>query len=206
MDTEFEVKFYPVNKDNLRSRLKKSGATLLLPERKMRRVIYDGMFHQEFSCDFVRVRDEGGKVTMSAKTHSQSGKITDQKETEVEVNDYDKTIQILTSMGLSPDRYQETLRETWELDGCKVDIDTWPGMDPYCEVESFSEAQVKKVSEKLGFAWEDHIISNPPDMAADLYQLDVKEILKKFANLTFENNPFANLPKKGIIKPKSKSA
>ena len=34
-DTEFEAKFYPVNKEEYRRKLKSVGAKLVIPERKM---------------------------------------------------------------------------------------------------------------------------------------------------------------------------
>jgi hypothetical protein len=35
MDIEFEAKFYPVNKDEIRKATEKIGAKLVKPERKM---------------------------------------------------------------------------------------------------------------------------------------------------------------------------
>ena len=198
-DIEFEAKFYPVDKDQLRIKLKEIGATLVSPEHLMRRVIYDHKSHPEFTCDFVRVRDEGTKITMTAKTHSQTGKMEDEKEVEIIVDNYDNTTKIFTAMGFSPDRYQETLRESWILEDVHIDIDTWPGLETYCEIESSSEDKIKIVSEKLGFDWSEHFVSNSMDMYADIYKLDVQEVLKKAESLTFENNPFSDLPKVGKI-------
>jgi adenylate cyclase class 2 len=195
MDTEFEVKYYGIDKDNLRLKLKAVGAKLVAPERKMRRVIYDEMFHKEFKCDFVRVRDEGNKITMTAKTHAKEGRIQDAKETEIIIDNYDKAIEIFAAMGYTPDRYQETLRESWILDGCHIDIDTWPGLDTYCEIEGNSEADIKKVSDKLEFDWSKHFVSDAVSIYANVYQLSIEEVLKLAANSTFENNPFAKFKK-----------
>lgn len=197
---EFEAKFYPVDKDQLRLKLKEVGASLISPEHLMRRVIYDHKSHSDFICDFVRVRDEGTKITMSAKTHSQTGKMVDEKEVEIVVNNYDNATKIFKAMGFIPDRYQETLRESWILGDVHIDIDTWPGLEPYCEIESDSEEKIKQISEKLGFNWSDHFVSNSMDMYADIYEIDVQEVLRKAENLTFENNPFENLKRTGIIK------
>lgn len=195
MDTELEVKFYGINKDDLRTRLKKVGAKLVEPERKMRRAIYDEMFHQGFKCDFIRIRDEGTKVTLSAKTHQHGGKIEDEKETVTEIGNYDKAVEIFSAMGYEPDRYQETLRESWQIDDCEIDIDTWPGLDTFCEIESDSEEKIKLVSEKLGFDWKYHIVSNAMSMYLNVYQLPKEQSLKLAENLTFESNPFAKFTK-----------
>jgi adenylate cyclase class 2 len=199
-DIEFEAKFYPVNKDELRSKLKNAGAELVFAERLMRRVIYDHKFHPEFTSDFVRIRDEGLKTTMTAKTHSQTGKMKDEKEIEVVVDSYDNTIKVFKSMGFVPDKYQETLRESWILGDVHIDIDTWPGLEPYCEIESNSEDKIKDVSEKLGFEWSEHFVSNSMDMYADVYEIGVHDVLRMAETLTFENNPFSRLPRVGKIK------
>jgi len=195
MDTELEVKFYGIDKDGLRRKLKSAGAKLIAPERKMRRVIYDEMFHKEFKCDFVRIRDEGNKITMTAKTHAKDGRIEDAKESEVVIDDYDKAIEIFAAMGYIPDRYQETLRESWILDDCHIDIDTWPGLDTYCEIEGSSENIIKNVSDKLAFDWSKHFVSDAVSMYANVYQLPIPEVLKLASNSTFETSPFAKLIK-----------
>ena len=157
-------------------------------------------FIRNFLYDFVRIRDEGSRITMSAKTHSQTGQMKDEKEVEIIIDNYDRAIQLFSEMGFSPDKHQETLRESWILDECHIDIDTWPGLEPYCEIESDSEEKIKQISKKLGFNWSDHFVSNSMDMYADIYELDVHNVLKKAEHLTFENNPFSGLPKTGKIK------
>ncbi len=195
MDTEFEAKYYSIDKNDLRKKLESVGAILKVAERQMRRVIYDAMFHKEFNCDFVRVRDEGTKITMAAKTHAQDGKMQDAKEVEIVINDYDKAIEIFSAMGYTPDRFQITLRESWELDGVKIDIDTWPGLDCYVEIEGESEEKIKLFSDKLGFDWSKHIVSDAVTMYSNVYQIPISEVLKLAANSSFENNPFAGLVK-----------
>ncbi len=200
MDTEYEVKFYPVDKAKLRKKLTSAGASLTAPEKQMQRIIFDRKYHPEFICDFVRIRDEGSSVTLTAKTHTQTGNMADEKETEIVVSDYQKAMDIFSAMGMTPDRFQETLRESWSLDGCHIDIDTWPGLDTYCEIESDSEEKIELLAQKIGFDWSTHLVTNPMDMLADLYRIPIKEVLSKAAHLTFVKNPFAGLPKTGVIK------
>jgi len=204
MDTEFEAKFYPVNKDKYRQKLKSIGAKLVIPERKMRRAIFDARFHQELKCHYIRVRDEGNLISLSAKTHaSQTGSLSDQKEVDVEVSNYDKTLQIFEQMGYKPERYQETLRESWEYAGAEITIDTWPGLEPYSEIEAESEEKVKDIATKLGFSWDKKIITAAAEIFADVYHISIDEVLDKVSNITFDNNPFQNLPKYAIINTQS---
>ena len=105
-DTEYEAKFYPVDKEEIRKKLKKLGAKLVYPERKMRRVIVDRLAKPQLKCDYIRVRDEGNLTRLSAKIHAEEGgKMSDQKEVDVEVSDYNQTVRILEAAGLVFNRY-----------------------------------------------------------------------------------------------------
>jgi len=195
MDTEFEVKFYPVNKEEYRNKLTLLGARCIFPERKMRRSIFDGRnYPGQFKCDYIRVRDEGSLISISAKTHArEGGKVADQKEVEIDVSDYDKAVEIVKLMGFKVDRYQESLRESWDYDGVEITIDTWPGLEPYTEIEAESEKQVRKVAKELGFDWEKKIVTAVVEIMSKVYGLTVDEVLRKVSNITFENNPFEGL-------------
>jgi len=200
MDTEFEAKFYPVNKTRYRQKLKSVGAKLITPERLMRRTIYDYHDHPQLKCHYLRVRDEGDSVRLSAKTHaSQGGSMADQKEVDVVVSDYAKTLEILDLAGFSPTHYTETCRETWHYDRAEITIDTLPDLDPYSEIEGQSEAHVKEVAEKLGFDWSKKMISASPELYAEVYRLPITQVLAKYRHLTFQSRPFAKLKKYRII-------
>jgi adenylate cyclase class 2 len=196
MDEEFEAKFYPVEKESIRKRLKEIDAHLAAPERKLRRVIFDSRCNPQIKCDVIRVRDEGGSFRISMKIHPRQGKMRDQKEVEIEVNDFDKAVRILEATGLTANRYQETLRETWKYDGAEIDIDTWPGLKPFIEIEAESEDQVKKIAAKLNLDWKKRIIASIVDVFMMVYGLSAEEVLRKISNLTFENNSFSGLKPK----------
>lgn len=196
IQTEFEAKFYPVNKEEYHRKLLSVGAKLLVPERKMRRIVADKRNNPILLDGYVRVRDEGNLVRLSIKQMAnETGKMSDQKEIDVIVSDYDKTVRIIEALGIKFVRYQETLRETWEYKGAEVTIDTWPGLEPFSEVESHSEEEVKKLALELGLNWEKRIITPTPEIYAKVYKLDIEDVLKMVNNLTFKNNPFKGLPK-----------
>lgn len=196
MEIEYEAKFYPVNKTIFRKKLKELNAKLLLPERKMKRILIDGAKHPHLKCDYIRIRDEGNLVRLSAKIHAdKSGKLADQKEVDIIVSDYDRTKEIIEAMGLTFDIYQETLRETWMLDGAEIEIDTWPGLKTYCEIEAKSEAEVKEVATKLGLNWSEKIVTSVKPIYSKVYGLDLDTVTKHISYITFENNPFSKLKK-----------
>jgi len=194
MDIEYEAKFYPADKEKLRKKLEKLGAKLAHPERKMRRAIADIHANPQLKFDYIRVRDEGGLIRLSAKIHAEEGgRMADQKEVDVEVSDYDKTVRILEAAGLVFNRYQETLRETWEYEEAEVEIDTWPGLLPRLEIEADSEDKVRVVSDKLELDWSKKFFYAMPELYAKVYGLGIDKALEKTTNLTFEKNPFEGL-------------
>lgn len=196
MEIEFEAKFYPVNKDEYRKKLLSIGAKLTIPERKMRRLIADHHDNIGLKCDYIRVRDEGNLVRLSAKVHAKDGgSVGDQKEADVTVANFDKTKEILEFAGLKFDKYQESLREEWEYDGANITIDTWPCTDTYSEIEASSEEQVKEIAGKLGLDWEGKLLLALDELCSKIYGISQEESLKKIRNVTFENNPFKDLPK-----------
>ncbi|OGM58884.1 hypothetical protein A3A75_06500 [Candidatus Woesebacteria bacterium RIFCSPLOWO2_01_FULL_39_10] len=198
MDTEFEAKFYPVDKDKFREKLKSVGAKLTIPERKMVRVIADRQANNFLNkSDYIRVRNEGNVIRLSYKrTANESGKLSDQKEIDVEVGDYDKTVEILKLIGVKFNKVQETLREEWLYKGAQITIDTWPGLETYSEIEAGSEREVKSFAHDLGLNWEGRIITTAAEVYAKVYGMSIEEVNRKISNITFDNNPFEGLTKK----------
>lgn len=151
MKPEIEATFINVDKDALRAKLKALGGRLLQPELLMRRTI--------FSIDdytYARVRDEGNRITMSYK-HLDTYTLSGMKEICLTVDNYDEAIEFVKALGLQPKAVQETYREEWELDGVELDIDTWPWLPTFVEIEGPSEAQVAKVANQLGYQMADAI-------------------------------------------------
>ena len=190
-DIEFEAKFYPIDKNLIRSKLKQIGATLTKPERMMRAQVFNKELNQNIKCDYIRVRDEGDKVTLSAKSHAkEGGNLSDQKEVGIEVSDFVLAVEILSRAGLIPGDYQENYRETWKLGSAEIVIDTRPSLEPYIEIEANSEAQVKTVAEKLGLSWDQKIITSVIEIYASKYNLTREEAHQKIRYSTFEKPPF----------------
>lgn len=162
MKSEIEATFTKIDKDQLRAQLKKLGATLLQPDTLMRRIIFD---IDDYS--FVRVRDEGNRITMSYK-HLDNLNLSGMKEVCLTVDDYEEAINFVKAVGLKPKAEQETYREEWRLDNVEIDIDTWPWIPSYVEIEGPSEAAVKFVATELGFDMEDAIYGSV-DQVYNLY-------------------------------------
>lgn len=192
MSIEYEATFLNVHKDDIRERLRKSGATLIRPEYLQKRIPFHLPKEKRSNDAWLRVRDEGDKITLSLKEIS-GDKIEDQKEICLEINDFDAAVQILESIGCEPKSYQESRRELWNLDGVDVTIDEWPFLEPFVEVEGKSEEKVKQASEKIGFDYRDALFC----AVGKLYQLKYgihPDQVNSATKLVFEmENPFLGL-------------
>lgn len=150
MDIEYEAKFLNVDKDVMRARLAAARATLVRPEYLQRRIPFDLPGDRRSKDSWLRVRDEGDKVTLSLKAVD-GDRIEDQREICITIDSFDEGVKLLDAIGCERKSYQETKRELWSFDGADVTIDEWPFLEPFVEIEAPSEAAVRTAAEKLGF-------------------------------------------------------
>lgn len=151
MQTEIEGKFRIASIEAIRSTLAANGAICVQPMRLMKRALIEEAHHSDENS-FIRIRDEGDKVTLTYKRR-ESDTLHGQKEIEVVVSSFDKTIELFAAAGWRYITFQESKRETWTLDGAEVVIDEWPWIDPYIEIEAPSEEIVRAVAKKLAVDW-----------------------------------------------------
>lgn len=158
MDHEFEAKCVVESMDDARKRLERIRARRVHPERLFRRAVFD---FPDGSLDrrgaWVRVRDEGDRITMSYKQAPIGSTVSDCFETELVIDSLDRGMQFFEDLGMVRKSSQETKRESWATDDAKFDIDTWPGIPTFVEVEAADEATVQRYVEALGFQWSDAI-------------------------------------------------
>lgn len=151
MTPEFEARFLTIDADTITARLHDSGATRTMPRTLMRRIV---LKNQDITDrgGWLRLRDQGDKTVLTYKqvnsTDSASG-IDSILEAEVEVADFHAAQQLLEAMGFTTLRYQENYREEWRLNGVTYDLDTWPGLPTYLEIEGPDEASVRAAAKNL---------------------------------------------------------
>lgn len=153
MDIEYEATFPEVNKAVIRERLLWVGAELVKPEFLQKRVGFHFSAGHAIPGGWLRVRDEGDKITMSMKVVD-GDRIMDQKEQLLEVSDFESAVKMLLLLGCTKKSYQETKRELWKIDDTEVTIDEWPFLQPFVEIEGKSEDAIRHVSTKLGFEYD----------------------------------------------------
>ncbi|PLX27901.1 adenylyl cyclase [Candidatus Parcubacteria bacterium] len=192
MKIEYEATFKEVNKEDIRARLEKTGAVLKKKEFLQKRTTFNLGSYKDGQHAWVRVRDEGDRITMSYKEVNGS-KIEDQKEIELLVNDYQVAERFVLALGCEKKAYQETKRELWELDGVEIMIDTWPFLDPFIEIEGKTAEAVKDTVQKLGFEYGEAIFGSVDVLYNEKYGVSKNTINNKTPLIVFDmENPFVD--------------
>lgn len=148
MTTEIEVKFLDIDHEALRDKLRAIGAVCQQPMRLMRRVTFDSPA-MKAKNGWIRVRDEGNKVTVGYK-QTDSLQIDGTKEIEVTVSDFTAAVAIFQQIGIDGGSFQESKRESWRVGEVQIELDEWPWLAPFIEIEAPNVTQVEKTAERLG--------------------------------------------------------
>lgn len=147
MPIEHEAKILDVDPDATERLILDKGGQKL-GERFMRRYVYD--IAPGDQSKWIRLRDTGSETTLTVKRIS-SDAIDGTHEIEVGVDDFAATNDLLGVLGFTPKSYQETRRTSFALDGAQVEIDSWPQIPPYLEIEAASKDEVLRVAGLLGY-------------------------------------------------------
>ncbi len=190
MEIEYEATFENVDKDEIRKRLKKIGAKLVKPEFIQTRVVFHLPEGNEINGGWIRVRNEGDKITMSLKIVD-GNKIHNQKEVFLIVDSFENAESFLVNVGCKRNAYQESKRELWRFDGADITIDEWPFLEPFVEIEGKSEESVKKIAGKLGFDYSKALFCSVDTLYNMKYGVAEEIINNKTPEIKFDGkNPF----------------
>lgn len=160
MKTEFEARISGINIEEVRNKLQKLGAEKL-GNKDYKRYIYEHVPKREGS--WIRLRTDGNKTTLTIKD-VKSKQIDGTKEIEITVNCINETNLLLENLGYNYRSYQENKRESYILNGVRIEIDQWPMIPPHVEIEADSKEEVERTIELLGFKIEDSISGKISDI------------------------------------------
>ncbi|HET6258556.1 MAG TPA: hypothetical protein VFE39_07890, partial [Pseudonocardia sp.] len=144
---EYEAKVLNVDPDNIDRRVLSQGG-VKVADRLMRRYVYD--IEPGDMSRWIRLRDTGTSVTLATKRIRHDG-IDGTDEVEVGVDSFEKTHALLGAMGFVAKAYQENRRVSYRLNDCDVELDSWPLIPVYVEIEGRSRDHVIEVARLLGF-------------------------------------------------------
>jgi adenylate cyclase class 2 len=184
---EIEVKFLNIDSALMENKLKAIGAKKMFEKLYKRRTFDypDLRLHKKGA--WIRLRDEGEKVTLTYKERigmkTFDGKTNDDSMEEVEiiVSDFVKTAELLNRMRFIEKFYEENKRIRYLLEDIEFDIDFWPQLDPYLEIEAPSWEKIDEGIKLLELNPEDKKIfsTNQVYKLKGIDELDYKEITFK---------------------------
>ncbi|MFA6269810.1 MAG: CYTH domain-containing protein [Candidatus Paceibacterota bacterium] len=116
-------------------------------------IFYDQKLDWLNQNKFVRLRKKEDKVILTYK-HNSKQKVDSAQEIEFEILNINAARLFLEALDLIRYRQIQKYRHTFKLDGVTFDIDTWPKIPVYVELEGDSVEEIKVVAEKVGFDWE----------------------------------------------------
>ena len=147
MPIEYEAKVLDIDPQSIADRIVHCGGQDL-GERLLRRFVYDLTPAQDNK--WIRLRDNGTETTLTVKEIKHDG-IDGTHELEITVDDFNTTNTILEQLGFHAKAYQENRRRSFILGAARLEIDTWPRIPPYLEIEAASKEQVIAIASQLGF-------------------------------------------------------
>jgi adenylate cyclase class 2 len=110
------------------------------------------------------------------------------KEIEVTVSDFDQTVALLAAAGLRQGSFQESKRETWQLNDVEIVLDEWPWLKPYIEIEGPSEQKVRDVAVQLDLDWSDALFGDVMvAYRAEYHHLTERDTVGNLAEVRFSD-------------------
>ena len=128
-----------------------------LPIEKIRRILSESELEKSFSKfninpnKWIRLRETNGKTELTIKhiLEKQNTKFQHVVENEIQVSSLEETNLILEAIGLSKRSYQEKIRYSYEYKNAKIEIDLWPLLNPYLEVECDDDEIIIEIIQRL---------------------------------------------------------
>lgn len=151
MPTEYEAKVLDVDPAALATLIEECGGRRV-GGGVMRRYVYDVVPGDR--SRWIRLRTTGERATLTVKVVEHDG-IDGTHEVETGVDDFEATHELLSLAGFAHKSYQENRRTSFELDGGQLEIDEWPLIPAYLEIEAGSRAEVVRVAGLLGYGEDD---------------------------------------------------
>lgn len=126
---------------------------------------------------WIRLRKSNDKIELTTK-HILNKKHSDYQnvlETEIEVSSFEEANNLLESIGICKRNYQEKIRYSFVYKDAQIEIDVWPMLEPYLEIECDNNKTIEEVLEKLGLL-ENEIVSTNTESLYKRKNIDILQI------------------------------
>ena len=203
MTPEIEAKFLDIDHAKFRAKLRELGAVRTKKPTLMTRAVFeDATGEMTARGGWAHVRDEGNQITMSYK-QTNNFSLTGTSEICLKVDNFANAVEFLKNIGLKQKSFQETRRESWTLDGAEIDLDEWPWLPSFIEIEAPDEKIFASVAKKLGLNLANSLSAAVDRVYAKYYDVDFAEV-NSWPEIKFTKNVPEWLAKKRRIAPEKR--
>lgn len=170
---EIEVRFLEIDAPALKRRLLELGAKDCGEELLSEMIFY----HEKPEWDYyhrgvIKIRRLGQGTELTYKRHYAES-VGGTLEITVKVADAERARELVEAVGFPLFREQEKKRHTFHLGAVHVDIDTWPKIPTYVELEGPDERSLQEAAKILGFDWKKAVVENPLIVIEKYYHIPV---------------------------------
>ena len=175
MHAEIEARFLNIDKKKLIQQLHTLGATDKGEKMLSEVIFYDSEQKWLDERRYVRLRTIDDKTVLTHKQNT-AQTIDSAREIEFSVSDANLAEKFLESIGLVAFRHQQKRWHTFVKGEVVIDIDTWPRIPTYVELEGPSEAAIKSVAAALNLDWADAVFDDARKIIEDRYDIPVTQL------------------------------
>lgn len=142
---------------------------------------------------YIRVRDEGHRITMTYKYKDTDAKF--ENESEITIDNFDTAVEMLLGIGCKKKYYYEKIREIWTLKNTEIVFDSNPGIDDRMEIEAKTKKELNDMVKLFNVKPIDRV-----NRYMDLFGITIPKTLDlTFKNVKKELIPFVQKNKKEFI-------
>lgn len=114
-----------------------------------------------------RLRQDNEKIELTIKyiySVKEEYDINQVKEVEINVSDFETANIIMNELGYVKRKLVEKKRITYKLGNTNIELDTWPLINTYIEIEGENIEDIYDIANKLGYEKEDTVVMNTEDV------------------------------------------
>ena len=152
-----------------------------LEDRKMLKIIED-TGNRFFK--WIRLRQDGEIVEITIKyiySNKANYNIDEVKEIEIKTDNFEMANKLIEEMGYYRKKLAEKKRDSYSYQGMDIEIDEWPLLEPYIEIEGNNIDKIYELANLLGYSKEQTRVMNTEDV-----YLEKGIDLSKYEEMTFK--------------------
>ena len=152
-----------------------------LEDRKMLKIIED-TGNRFFK--WIRLRQDGEIVEITIKyiySNKANYNIDEVKEIEIKTDNFEMANKLIEEMGYYRKKLAEKQRDSYSYQDMDIEIDEWPLLEPYIEIEGTNIDKIYELANLLGYSKEQTRVMNTEDV-----YLEKGIDLSKYEEMTFK--------------------